>query len=215
MHRTLIVTLAIAGLAACGTRSSEVQAPPPVVSAIEVHEDTDLPVVPEVSEVAVLEVAPEPQESVVEEPSTPLTFFELRRGETLAHFARWSDLPVEEIAKTSELELDGSYAVGTEIALAISPEVRGLVESRRDAHHRTRAESYLASRGSTGTEFYEVKTGDSAWTIARDRHGMPVWLLESLNPSADLDRLRPGDDLLVPVFNDTVAEVTEDEPQAD
>jgi len=47
----------------------------------------------------------------------PGRWFALRRGETLAHFARWSELPVEDIATWSGLELHGSYSVGTEVFL--------------------------------------------------------------------------------------------------
>ncbi|MCB9676868.1 MAG: LysM peptidoglycan-binding domain-containing protein [Alphaproteobacteria bacterium] len=205
--RSMLIALGIAGLAACSTSTPVASAPDPVTASAEtLLVDTDLPVAPEIDAPVESVASLEPVDAVPAEPTVPLVRYSLRRGETLAHFARWSEIPVEEIADTSELELDGMYAVGTEIALAIDPEVRALVEARRDAHHRTRAESYLASRGSTGTEFYKVKTGDSAWTIARDRHGMPVWLLESLNPSANLERLRPGEQLLVPVFADIVVD---------
>jgi hypothetical protein len=217
--RILTILPLLAGLAACGT--PEDTPDPLVFEEIEVTRsavDTDLPVEAatefeaETSDVVASLETPDPsvEEAPVDagpvEPAIPLTTYALRRGETLAHFARWAELPVEDIAETSELPLDGAYAVGTEIALSLTPELRAQVETRRDAHHRTRAERYLASRGATETEFYSVKTGDSAWTIANDRHGMPVWLLESLNPSADLERLRPGDALLVPVFTDIVAE---------
>ncbi len=233
--RILTITILTATLAACGTSATDStaavsdEAPAPLAfeevrvtsraDSIADSSDTDSPA-PDLTEqsertggeaVATLEdpADTEPSERDVAEtpePTVPLTTYALRRGETLAHFARWAELPVENIAESSELPLDGQYAVGTEIAIPLSPELRSQVETRRDAHHRTRAERYLASRGADETEFYSVKTGDSAWTIANDRHGMPVWLLESLNPSANLDRLRPGDELLVPVFTDIVAE---------
>lgn len=158
-------------------------------------------------------VEPEGSPAPVEPMGPPTTTWELRRGETLAHFARWSGLPVEEVAAQSHLPLDGTYAVGTEVALAVDPEVRSTIETKRDAHHRARVTAYLSSRNSSATTFYSVRTGDSAWTIARRDHGMPVWLLESLNPSADLDRLRPGQDLMVPVFQDIVASAPSDEEE--
>ena len=209
MYRSILITFAVLGLTACGPSAepASVDAEPLLMTRAEtLISDTD-------SEVAepIIESAPEIALLSEEEPEAtvdpqPTAIFRLRRGETLAHFARWSGIPVEDIAESSALDLDGAYAVGTEVVLPVGEEGRALVQTRRDTHHRVRAENYLASRGASGTEFYAVKTGDSAWTIARDRHGMPVWLLESLNPSADLDRLRPGASLLVPVFNDIVAE---------
>jgi LysM repeat protein len=134
--------------------------------------------------------------------------YRLRRGETLAHFARWSGLPVETIAEVSGLSLGGQYPVGTEVSVPLAGVDLGVLEQRREEHRTRRVEGYLAGRGgSSGTEFYVVKTGDSAWSIAHADHGMPVWLLEAYNPLVDLDRLRPGQELMLPVLADTVAAV--------
>jgi hypothetical protein len=89
-------------------------------------------------------------------------------------------------------------------------ELRARIEARREAHRVRRAEGYLDARGgAVGTEFYAVRTGESATSIARDHAGIPVWLLETYNPSVDLERLRPGQELMLPVLADSVAEVSE------
>jgi len=142
----------------------------------------------------------------------PVARFELRRGETLAHYARWSGLAVEDIAQASELDLDGMYAVGTQIVVPVEGEALSDLVSKRDAHHTARAEAYLASRGgSSGSAFVTVRTGDTAWSIAKDAGSIPVWLVESYNPSVDLERLRPGQELMVPVLTEgTVAQADEE-----
>lgn len=135
--------------------------------------------------------------------------FTLRRGETLAHFARWAELPVEVIAEHSELDLRGTYPVGTEVSVPLDGgDVAALVLAR-DAHHIERAEGYLRGRGGTvRSDFVTVSTGDTAWGIAHGRLDIPVWLLETYNPSTDLDQLRPGQELMYPVIGeDEVAEV--------
>lgn len=145
----------------------------------------------------------------------PTAAFSLRYGETLAHFARWAELPVETVAEVSELDLDGSYPVGTQVVLPVSGEALSALEARREAHHQTRVESYLAARGgSLGSEFYAVRTGDSAWSIAKERYGVPLWVLAAYNPAVDLDTLRPGQELLMPVVADTVVDAEPDEPEA-
>ncbi|MFT4624102.1 MAG: hypothetical protein ACI8PZ_002761 [Myxococcota bacterium] len=173
--------------------TAEPVAPPPLDEPVAMFEDP-----PEV------EVAP----LVVDGADPlPLVHFKLRRGETLAHFARWAGFPVEVVAEASGLDLNGAYPVGTEVMLPLSPEARSRVELRRTEHHVARADGYLHSRGGVaGTDFYTVRTGDSAWTIARDELGIPVWLLETYNPSVDLDALRPGIRLMVPALADTVAD---------
>jgi hypothetical protein len=142
---------------------------------------------------------------VEEEPPAAATFA-LRRGETLAHFARWSEVPVEAIAAASGLDLAGDYPVGTQIRVPSADPSR--VAELREQHHHARVEAYLASRGGAVTsDFYAVRTGDTAWSIARDTQAIPVWVLEAYNPSVDLDRLRPGQELMVPVLADVVVEV--------
>lgn len=141
------------------------------------------------------------------EPAAPGSFatYTLRRGESMAHFARWARLPVEAIADTSDLPLDQPLAVGTEIRLPADHVLRAQIETARDAHHRRRAEGYLDSRGGMiATDFYVVRTGDTAWSIARAHGALPVWLLETLNPSLDLEALRPGQSLMLPVVADSI-----------
>lgn len=134
--------------------------------------------------------------------------YELRRGESIAHFARWAELPVETVAETSGLDLLEALPVGTEILVPADTELQSRIEVRRTAHHHRRAEGYLESRGGNlGTEFYTVQTGDTAWSIASNEVGVPVWLIETFNPAVDLDRLRPGQDLMVPIVADTVVEL--------
>jgi hypothetical protein len=144
----------------------------------------------------------------------PGRWFELRRGETLAHFARWSELPVEDVALWSGLDLDGAYAVGTQVFLPVTGAALSQVELSRAAHREVRVDGYLALRGgSVGNDFYQVRTGDTAWGIAKNNQDIPVWLVEAYNPSVDLERLRPGDELMLPVLADVVAdaEVVESE----
>jgi hypothetical protein len=202
-------------LTACGTFSSEtVDVETVSPDSTYAQPEEALPEPPLVMEVEEELTSMPDHEEVVALPAA--ASYTLRRGETLAHFARWSGLPVEVIAETSGLDLFDTFDVGTEIRVPIEGAVRAEVETERDLHHVRRAEGYLAARGgSLGTEFYTVQTGDSAWTIARDQRGIPVWLLETFNPSSDLNRLRPGEELMVPIIADIVVDAGEDEDEDD
>lgn len=147
------------------------------------------------------------RDSVPTEPALTASFT-LRHGETLHHFARWSGLPVETVADSSGLDLSGTYRAGDTVVIPLDDlEQRSTIESARDAHHTRRAEGYLASRGGAiGVEFVTVATGDSATSIAREQMGLPLWLLQTYNPSVDLDRIRPGQELMVPVVADIVVD---------
>jgi len=207
-----LITLTL-GMAACGslTTTDTVvnEYSPKTTDLIELEAvDTDEPAIVEVA-MDVMEL-PTLVDEEGDEPLPATTSYTLRRGETLAHFARWSGLPVEAIAETSGLDLFDTFDVGTELRVPISGEARAELETERDLHHTRRAEGYLAARGgAVGTEFYTVQTGDSAWTIARNQRGIPVWLLETYNPSSNLDRLRPGEELMVPIIADIVVDAAD------
>ncbi|MFK7929551.1 MAG: LysM peptidoglycan-binding domain-containing protein [Myxococcota bacterium] len=137
--------------------------------------------------------------------------YTLRRGESLAHFARWSELPVEDIAEASGLSLGEVLHVGTTVIVPVSGEDQLALERRRDDHRTARVTAYLESRGGAAfTEFHSVRTGETAWSIAKDSGSLPVWVIESYNPATDLENLRPGDSLLVPVIADVVVEAPEE-----
>jgi len=139
-----------------------------------------------------------------------LSSFTLKHGETLAHFARWSEMTVEEIAEYSDLDLSGNYAVGTEIFLPVTGEDLAQVTERRDQHRERKIEGYLNARGGAlGSDFYTVATGDTAWSIAHSGQGIPIWVLDAYNPGVQLDRLVPGQQLMVPILSDTVVDATE------
>jgi len=149
-----------------------------------------------------------PEIADVEEVEPVYAFYDLKRGETLAHFARWSGLSLEEVAEASGLDLGGDYPVGTALRIPLdSVELQAQIDERREAHRTRRVDAYVAGRGGTvGTDFFTVRTGDTAWSIARDAQGIPVWVLEAYNPTANLDSLQPGQELLVPVLADIVVD---------
>jgi hypothetical protein len=184
---------------------AEVAAPPPIDTAVVT---ADL-AVPDGAEVPDAEQVQAPAATGLDPTvaHVPLITYQLRRGETLAHFARWSELPLETIAEASGLSpLDDTLPVGTPIRVPLDEDGRARVETRRDEHRFRRAEGWLATHGGeVGTEFYKVRTGDSAWTIAKDHGEMPVWVIESYNPALNLERLRPGQELMLPLVASRVA----------
>jgi len=190
--QNIILTLALSSvLFACGRRAQQ-----PRVGAVV--------------EVAVVEDTAPAVDVALEEPAQlPVSGrYALRRGETLAHFARWAELPLEAVAASSDIPLDGrTLTVGTEVVVPLGSAEHGAeVERARDVHHQLRADGYLASRGgSLRSEEHTVRSGETAWSIARDHGNLPVWLVESMNPSVNVDDLRPGHRLVLPVIAMTIA----------
>ncbi len=208
MRRALLVMLA----AGCSTSAPVAEAPIDVAPQARVElEDTGFAVTAQavsIEAVAPEEVGPAAERTLSPPVEHPAPRFALRRGESLAHFARWSGVPVEDVAEASGLELAGIYPVGTEIFVPGADVA--VIERERVLHEGKRLTDYLASRGGAiATEELRVRTGDSAWAIARDQVGVPVWVIEAYNPTVDLEALRPGQALEVPVLADIVVDAGE------
>lgn len=205
--RALTVSVLLV-LSACG---AEPAAPKPrvVAAAVPVEPvqpvESELPLAVEAPPIAAL-APPSPAPTPLP-PAIETHVWRLQHGESLAHFARWAELPVELVAETSGLPLDGQYPPGTIVRVPADAVDLALVEARRDAHWKRKLDGYLASRGGEqGVESYRVRTGDSAWTIARHAQGIPMWVLAAYNPDVRLERLVPGQALQVPVLQDTVVD---------
>jgi len=223
MMRTMM--LIVGGLTACHTTTSraprEATRTPLDEAPIVLDEPEPLEVEPVALPAAIVEPTGAgfgtashdagPSEGDGAEPAAPATaIYALRSGETLDHFARWSGVPVEDIAAQSGLSLGKLHDVGTELVLEVDDDLRAAIDLARDGHHAARAERYLARRGGLVDHVeYHVRTGDTAWAVANDNGDVPVWLLEGLNPSVDLDRLRPGQTLSLPVTADMVDAVAD------
>jgi len=140
---------------------------------------------------------------------------QVRAGESLVLLADWADSSVEILAELNGLDVSEPLFPGQSLLLPSSDELSDLdLQARRDGFTRARLDRYLASRGGlVEVAEHRVRTGETAWGIARDQMGIPTWVLEAYNEQSELDRLSIGQVLQVPVLADTVAELEVIEPE--
>jgi hypothetical protein len=138
---------------------------------------------------------PTPRESKVPRDTAPRERFDvqIRRGESMGLYGRWAKLAMRDLYSRTELEWGATLTVGRTLSFRLTPSERARFERGRAAFHRSR-ESVHAQ---TGVERYKVRRGESSWHIAR-RRGVPLWLLEKMNPDRDLSRLSAGDEIRLP-----------------
>ncbi len=133
---------------------------------------------------------------------------EVRAGENLVLLARWAGTSVEAVAELNGLDVSEPLYPGQSLLLPTEDEAadEALVSSRED-FAQARLDRYLERRGGLmAVEEHRVRTGETAWGIARSQLGIPTWVLSAYNPDTDLDSLSIGERLMVPVLSDTVAE---------
>ncbi len=123
----------------------------------------------------------------------------VRAGESLDRLSRWSDASVEEIAALNAIEITAPLVPGQILAIPIAD--RESFESSRNGALELRLERYLAANGGlAGIEGYTVRTGDTAWAIAKDIAGVPSWVLAAFNGDASLDHLSVGATIYLPIM---------------
>ena len=119
-------------------------------------------------------------------------------AETLGHFADWTHVDSGELRRLNKLHKDAGVRVGRKIKLDLSKvSAADFVAARREYHHHLQEEFFTAHR-IAGTETYVVKHGESLWTIAQERHDMPVWLVAQYNPDVNFNDVRPGTQITLP-----------------
>ena len=131
----------------------------------------------------------------------------VRAGESLDRLSRWSAASVEEIAARNALEITAPLVPGQVIQIPIAD--REAFEASRNGALENRLERYLASNGGlAGIEGYTVRTGDTAWAIAKHIAGVPAWVLAAFNAGESLDHLSVGSTLYLPIMT-PIAEAEE------
>jgi LysM repeat protein len=135
----------------------------------------------------------------------------VRAGENLAGLASVSGLSIEEIVDANGLDPLAGLQPGDVLRIPVTGNEAHAFSETRDFARADRLDHYLSGRGGlVGVESHRVRTGETAWAIAREQAGVPNWVLSSFNPETDMDQLGIGQRLKVPVFGDSVAEVTLD-----
>jgi membrane-bound lytic murein transglycosylase D len=191
-----------------GAAAAEVPAPPPAA------EPASAPVAP------VAKLPPPPKEPVSERQSEgsgvlpaaaptgggDTTDYGVAAGdtvivqaeETLGHYADWSKSSVPALRSLNKLNKHGVVTLGHKVKLDLSKvSAEQFAAARRD-YHRQLQDAFFAAHRISGTENYAVKRGESLWTIAQQRNGLPVWLIVEYNPDVDFSEIRPGTTLALP-----------------
>ncbi len=127
----------------------------------------------------------------------------LRAGENLVLLADQAGVSVEALCERNDLDPLAAVYPGEELVV---PLAEGLspadFAARRDAFLKGRLDRYAARRGGlVGVSEHRVRTGETGWGIAAEA-GVAPWVLAAFNRDRDLDRLRIGEVLLVPVYAD-------------
>lgn len=208
----LVAALVAGALSACG--GSVDQSPDPLALSAAPLDQATVQVAPSFALPAV-EEAPRAQDAPAAEvlPPPPTVEITVRHGETLVALAGLAGCPVEDLAAWNGLDVSTALRPGQALLLPVDRVDGEALLALRDEALAARLDRYLRARGGVaGVRTHRVRTGETAWAIARDGADVPTWVLAAYNPDLDLDHLRIGDSLQVPVLAELVAEAGTPQP---
>jgi membrane-bound lytic murein transglycosylase D len=122
----------------------------------------------------------------------------VRADETLGFIADWSKTSAEELRKMNHLRKGAMVGLGHPLKLDLSRIDAGEFETARRRYHRDLQNAYFAEHRIAATQNYEIKHGDSLWTIAHQHGDLPIWLVTQYNPDANFRDMRPGQAITLP-----------------
>lgn len=209
--KTTILMIALLGLTACSGPSAEATQPtgPDIEAELaSIEADTGILApaedpLTELTEEVVAEIVTEP---VAPAPGTVRHEITLQDGENLSLLAAWAGVTAEDIAEASGISVTARLMPGQALQIPMSTESAEGFETRRGDALAARVQRYLDRRGGEmSLAAHTVRTGESAWSIARETLSLPTWVLAFYNPGVDMERLQIGQALSYPAFAPALA----------
>ena len=119
--------------------------------------------------------------------------------ETLGHYARWLGVRAWDLRRLNGLRYDQTLVVNQQIRLPLAKVSKKRFEAQRYEFHKEMVEDFFAAyRLLEGTRTYQVKAGDTIWSLCQKEFELPFWLIKKYNPAVDFTQLKPGLRLIVP-----------------
>lgn len=127
---------------------------------------------------------------------------EVQPLETLGHFGDWLEIKTQRLRDLNSLTFREPVAVGQRIKLDLDTVTAKVFEERRIAYHRAQQDSYFRRHVISGVTEHTIKPGESIWVLALRKFNVPIWLFRQYNPEVDVQKVRPGTKIQIPILTD-------------
>ena len=125
---------------------------------------------------------------------------EVQPLETLGHYADWLGIRTQRLRDINRLAFKTPVEVGNRIKLDMSVIDAQAFENLRVAYHRAQQDSFFRQHVITGVKEHVIRSGESIWILALRDYDVPIWLFRQYNPEIDMDKVRPGRKINMPVL---------------
>ena len=131
-------------------------------------------------------------------------------GDGLEAIARWANTEASIVESLNGIDESEAIDAGHPLLLPMTASEASAFKAARARASELRNDRYIRKRGGlAGFKQHEMVRGETVWGIAR-RHGkLPLWLIQSLNPELDLNRVKVGAIVILPLLGDEAPAATQ------
>ncbi|MBC7187166.1 MAG: LysM peptidoglycan-binding domain-containing protein [Calditrichaeota bacterium] len=121
--------------------------------------------------------------------------------ETIGHFADWLNLPVRRLRNLNGLRPNEDIYVGQRILVNFSKVTVEEFRRRRIEYHQGIREDFFQRFRVDSVRTHQIAAGENVYSLCRDVYDVPYWLVVDYNVGKNLQKLRPGDVVRIPVVS--------------
>ena len=121
--------------------------------------------------------------------------------ETLGHYADWLQIPTQKIRNLNRLTYGKAISIDQKIKIPLAQKDKEKFEELRYEYHKEMEEDFFESFSIAGVDTYEIKNGDTIWSLCLNDLEIPLWLLKKYNPAMDFNRLQPLEKIKYPIVS--------------
>jgi len=119
--------------------------------------------------------------------------------ETLGHYADWLGIPTRVLRNLNGLKYGQDIRLGQKIKLVFNSVSEKEFRRKRMEYHRGIEEDFFASFTVEGVLVHSIKSGENIWYLCNQVYEIPYWLVRKYNPNKNLEQLKAGDELIIPI----------------
>ena len=119
--------------------------------------------------------------------------------ETLGHYAEWGRISAQLIRKINGFRYGRFIRLNQKIKIPFSRVTPDVFFQKRSEYHKSVQEDFFENYKVKETIEYTVKSGITVWEICNEIYDIPLWLLRRYNPKTDLEFLKKGEKLTIPI----------------
>ena len=120
--------------------------------------------------------------------------------ETLGHYADWLEIPTQKIRRWNGLSFYRDIQLGMELTLYFNKVKQKTFMQRRLEFMRSIEEDFYQTFFVDGVQLHRLRQGESVWELANAIYEIPYWLIIKYNPGVNLNDLRTGDEIIIPII---------------